>query len=85
MLESEQEYMGQVFRHKVEQDEPSEDEHIDKMNQVKETVLYSYSDIRPNSHPIGDRHFRANQQSVRIGNWQVASQSAIGGNRQKAL
>ena len=32
MLESEQNFMGQQFKPKVENEEPSEDENIDKMN-----------------------------------------------------
>ena len=35
MLESEQDFMGQEFKPKVEMEEPSEDENIAKMNQVK--------------------------------------------------
>ena len=35
MLESEQDFMGQEFKRKVEYEEPSEDENIAKMNQVK--------------------------------------------------
>lgn len=35
MLESEQDFMGQEFKPKVEYEEPSEDEDIAKMNQVK--------------------------------------------------
>lgn len=34
-LESEQDFMGQEFKPKVEHEEPSEDENIAKMNQVK--------------------------------------------------
>lgn len=35
MLESEQNFMGQEFKPKVEYEEPSEDENAAKMNQVK--------------------------------------------------
>jgi hypothetical protein len=35
MLDSEQDFMGQEFKVKVEYEEPSEDENIAKMNQVK--------------------------------------------------
>lgn len=35
LLESEENYMGQEFKRKVEYEEPSEDENIAKMNQVK--------------------------------------------------